>query len=261
MIQSPSAPTFPMRSPDIRGGVFRGLLAVLLMLPMGPAAQITIESGGNTVIEIDPGDYKNQDKSLGLALLFSAILPGTGEYYLQDKQSAKAFWLTEAGFWAALFTTSQVKRSYLQSSRSYASRYGGIDAGGKDLEFLELMAAFRSYQEKEHRQDSYELAQVLSGRARDEFEVPSDPSNYWDFGSAANPENTRNWKTYQSSLRHYRGSQVAVSFAIGALALDRLASMVNTLHTYRTTSRNSLSFNVIPELGPHRHGASVAIGF
>ncbi|GEM_PF-440273 len=232
--------------------------------PHPPAAAATAgaEAPGpdDVTIEVDPGQSRNKDKSLPLAMLFSAALPGTGEFYLQEKGSAKAFMLTEAGFWASLYVAFLARESYLSSARNYASEYAGIDASGKSSAFLETMATFRSYQEKQHRQDSYELAQQLSGKRDRDYDIPAVEANYWDFGSSVNPENTANWRTFQQSLRYYRASKVAISFAIGALALNRLASLANTLRVYKHTS-SRLSLEVIPEIGPDYTGSRLSLKF
>jgi hypothetical protein len=216
---------------------------------------------GDVVIEVDKNQSRNKDKSLPLAMALSAVLPGAGEYYLGEKGKAKAFFLIETGFWASLYVAIVAQDSYLQSARNYASEFAGIDASGKDAAFLETMANYRVYQEKQHRQDSYELAQILSGKREQDYDIKPDPANYWDFGSASAPENTEHWRTFSSTLRYYRASKVAMSFAIGALALNRLASIVNALTDYKRTSARGLSFDVTPDLGPESAGTRLTVRF
>ncbi len=216
---------------------------------------------GDILVEIDPRQSRNRDRSLALAMLYSAALPGAGELYLREKPNAKAFLLFEAGFWASLYVAFVARESYLSSARNYASEYAGIDASGKNAAFLETMANYRSYQEKQHRQDSYELAQILSGKRVRDYDIKPEDGNYWDFGSSANPENTRHWNTFQSTLRYYRASKVAISFAVGALALNRLVSLANTLRVYRHTSGKGLGLNVTPEIGAESAGARLTLRF
>jgi hypothetical protein len=214
--------------------------------PAGASREITIE--------IDTAQGRNAERSLGLALLGSALLPGVGEAYLGENRAAKSFLLAEAGFWAGLFIAWQSRESHMQSARNYASEYAGADASGQGEAYLERLAAYRSYREKEHRQDSYELAQVLSGEEMDE--MPD-----WDFGSSNTPENTRRWREYQSIMRHYRGAKVAMSFAVGALVLNRAASMAHTLRAYRRTSGKGLSYRFDPEFGPESSGIRLSVTF
>lgn len=260
----PAAPEAPAAAP-----------AVPALPPAQPPAETSVEIPGpslepaasaegaeDVTIEVDEGQSRNEGKSLPLAMLFSAVLPGGGELYLQEKQRAKTFLLVEAGFWASLYVAWLAKESYLQSARNAASTHAGIDAGGKSENFLETMEAFRSYQEKQHRQDSYELAQILSGKREQDYDIKPLPGNYWDFGSSANPQNTRNWRDFQSAMRFYRGSKVAMSFAVGALALNRLGSLVNTLQTYkRTSTRSAARLDIVPDLGPEYAGTRLTYRF
>lgn len=229
--------------------------------PTAAPAEAAPPGEGDIVVEVDPRQSRNRDRSLPLAMLFSAALPGAGELYLREKPQAKTFFLVEAGFWASLYAAFLARESFLSSARNYASEYAGIDAAGKSAGFLETMANFRSYQEKQHRQDSYELAQILSGKRDRDYPIKPVEANYWDFGSSANPENTRHWNTFQSTLRYYRGSKVAISFAIGALAFNRLASLANTLRVYRHTSAQGLGLNVTPEFGPESVGSRISLRF
>ncbi len=232
--------------------------------PIPPAIETSVvpeDQGPDQVIEVDHKQSQNAGKSLALALVLSATLPGTGELYLQDNGHAKAFLLAEAGFWAGFYMAFLSKESYLQSARNFASENAGIDASEKGEGFLNTMATYRSYQEKQHRQDSYELTQILSGKRDKDYDIAPIPANDWDFGSASNPQNTRNWKDFQSTLRFYRSSKVVISFAIGAMALNRLASVVNTLHVFKSTSTRGLSLNIVPEFGQQYAATHVLIGF
>ncbi len=228
-----------------------------LVLDQKTAVQDTSDE---TVIEVDQRQSKNAGKSLPLAMVCSAILPGSGEFYLEDNGPGKVFLLVEAGFWASLYIAFLTQDSYLQSSRNYASEFSGIDASDKSVSFLNTMASYRSYQERQHRQDSYELAQILSGKRDRDYAIPMVAENDWDFGSSTNPQNTRNWKTFQSTLRYYRSSKVAVSFAVGALALNRLASLAHTLNVFKRTSAKGLGLQVTPEFGPDYAGARLSLG-
>ena len=249
--------------PRVASALLAGLLALSAASPA--SAQFRPEavdaspsaSGGDgreITIELDTARGRNAERSLGLALLGSVLLPGAGELYLGEDRAAKSFLMAEAGFWAGLFIAVQARGSYMQSARNHASEYAGADAAGQGEAWLERVAAFRSYREKEHRQDSYELAQVLSGQ-----DVEAMPE--WDYGSSNTPENTRRWREYQSIMRHYRGAKVALSFAAGALVLNRVAAAAHTLRVYRRTSGKGLGYRFEPEWGPERSGIRLAVTF
>src|SRR5690606_27897403 len=77
-----------------------GLLALLAAAPAraqfrpeavdaSPAA--SGEDGREITIELDTARGRNAERSLGLALLGSALLPGAGELYLREDRAAKSF--------------------------------------------------------------------------------------------------------------------------------------------------------------------------
>jgi hypothetical protein len=222
--------------------------------PSGPG------SGREITIELDTARGKNAERSLGLALLGSALLPGAGEAYLREERAAKSFMLAEAGFWAGLFMAWQARASYMQSARNYASDYAGADAARWGETMLERAASYRASHEDDRRQDSYEMSHVLStGRQLDD-DNPNHP--HWDFGSSNTPENTARWRDYQSVMRHYRGAKVAMSFAVGALVLNRAASVAHTLRAYRRTSGKGLGeYRFDPEWGPEGSGIRLSVTF
>lgn len=215
---------------------------------------------GEITIELDTSRARNADKSLGLALFASAVLPGAGEAYLGEGRSARSFLLTEAGFWAGLFISYQMRESYMQSARNHASQHAGADAARWGETMLERAASYRASHETERRQDSYEMYYILANNGR-ELALAEPDHPYWDFGSSNTPENTRNWKEYQSVMRHYRGAKVAMSFAVGALVLNRAASMAHTLRVYRRTSGKGLSYRFDPEWGPESSGIRLSVTF
>ncbi len=208
-------------------------------------------------VEVDSSQQKNKKRSLGLALLGSAFLPGAGEIYLREGHSAKSFLVAEIAFWSGVFLAVQSRESYFQSARNQASAWAGASTEGANEEYLNQMVNYRSYSEKEHRQDSYELAQILSGKRDGNYTIP--PEKAWDFGSANTPENTQHWKEFQSSMRFYRGAKVALSFATGALILNRLVSVAHTLRVYRRTSGTGLSYRIDPELDVERVGMRLSL--
>jgi len=226
-----------------------------------PGGGGTADPGGPEItIQLDTARARNADKSLGLALLGSAVLPGAGEAYLGEGRSAKAFLLAEAGFWAGLFVSYQMRESYMQSARGHVSRYAGADASGWNETMLERAAAYRASHEDAHRQDSYEMSYILSNNGRSLAEADQNHP-HWDFGSSNTPENTARWAEYQSVMRHYRGAKVAVSFAAGALVLNRVASVAHTLRAYRRTSGKGLSYRFDPLWSPEASGLRLTMTF
>ena len=235
------------------------LFPALAAVPLAAQSPADTAVGREITVEMDSTRGRNENRSLAFALLGSALLPGAGEAYLRERPSSKAFLFAEVGFWAAVFFAWQTRDGYLQSARNYAAEYAGANAAGKGEGYLNALAEYRAYAEKEHRQDSYELAQVIAGDRDGVY--PIGPGDAWDFGSSNTPENTANWERFQSVMRHYRGAKVALSFAVGALVLNRIASLAHTLRVYRRTSGKGLGYRFDPEIGPERSGVRLSLAF
>jgi hypothetical protein len=253
-------------------GIF--FLGVLFLCVAHSHSQVIIESDEEVEdirISIDTSSSQNVNKSLFTAMGLSLLVPGGGEWYLQEKSRARAFFTAEALFWGGLLFSYLAQESYLQSSRSLASKYGGIDASGKGEGFLDVMTRYRSYQEIHHREDSYEQAQILSGVRDGNYDIPNISSNHWDFGSPLVEENTRNWNEFKQSFKSYGYAKVAVTWFIGGLVLGRALSALHTLHLYRTTSvrdiataNESFSFpnwQVTPWVGVQSSGLQLTVGW
>jgi hypothetical protein len=75
----------------------------------------------------------------------------------------------------------------------------------------------------------------------------------WDWGSSDNPETTARLKTYNQMLRNYRISKIVFQVSIGALALNRVVSLLDVFHLYRATS-----VQIAPLVGPSG-GAGAAL--
>ena len=63
-------------------------------------------------------------------------------------------------------------------------------------------------------------------------------------------------------MRHYRGAKVAISFAAGALVLNRAASLAHTLRVYRRTSGKGIGyFHFDPEIYEDGSGLKFSLNF
>ncbi len=69
------------------------------------------------------------------------------------------------------------------------------------------------------------------------------------------------WSQFQSVMRYYRASNIAISFAVGALAMNRVVALAHTLRTYHRTSGKGLSLHFIPLIGPGSSGMLLATSF
>lgn len=215
----------------------RNLFAIFVLWLVGSAIA---QPESDFTINIDTSQSVNQHKSLGVALTLSGLMPGMGQWYLQEKTSAKAYALTDVGVWVGLGISMLAMNAYLDAAQHYGRAYAGLPAGERSVHFLNTMAQYRSYREISNRRDSYEHAQVLAGLSPEEYSIAANPENYWDFGSAANPQNTEHWNAFNESLKSYGYAKVMRSWMVGGLVMGRIVSFFHTLQFYRKTAVRGL---------------------
>lgn len=195
-----------------------------IVLPNAPLA--------NVVIRLDTSASRTAKRSVWAAAGLSLLLPGAGEQYLGATTRAKVFFATELVSVAAAWLSWRNRDDALVSARELASRYAGADAQDKSISFLELMGQYRSRRQVGNRHDSYDEAMLLSGQSPERI-FPNSDTYTWDWGSTENPDNDSHLRSYESQLRVYRASKVALSFSLGAMGVSRILSLADVLWLHR----------------------------
>lgn len=205
-----------------------------MVAPFVPGLEIAPRAPG-VVVRLDTSAPAMARKSIWLASGLSLLLPGAGEQYLGASTRAKTFFAVELVSVAAAWLSWRTREDALISARELASRYAGADAQDKPISFLELMAQYRSRRPVGTRHDSYDEAMLLSGQNPDR-QFPLTDSYTWDWGSSENPENDAHLRSFESQLRTYRASKIALSFSLGAMGVSRILSLADVLWLHRRAS-------------------------
>jgi len=75
-------------------------------------------------------------KSVGLAVVYSLLLPGMGELYAENFASGKFFLIAEGALWLGYAGMEIQANGMREDARVYAVAHAGIDAAGKDDQFF-----------------------------------------------------------------------------------------------------------------------------
>ncbi|WP_295051436.1 hypothetical protein [uncultured Fibrobacter sp.] len=215
----------------------RIILAILLA---------SVAAFSQTVVSVDADVYKNRDKNVFLAVGASALLPGMGELYLNEKKMVRPFVWTDLALWVAAIGSYVVGDRYVTSAHNYAVRHAGF-TGNKSVALLNTVGSYRSrsgvfgQNSSPDMDEDYNQAMIRSGKKVDE-EFSSDVQ--WDWGSSDNPETTEHIDEFKSRMRHYRVSRIVFQVSVGALILNRVVSMLDAIRVYRATSSKSFSERV-----------------
>ena len=215
----------------------RFVLAILLA---------SVAAFSQIVVSVDEKVYKNSDKNVFLAVGASALLPGMGEFYLNEKQLVRPFVWTDLALWVVAISSYVVGDRYVTSAHNYAVRHAGF-TGGKNVSLLNTVGSYRSrsgvfgQNSSPDMDEDYNQAMLRSDKKVDE-EYSNDIQ--WDWGSSDNPETTEHIDEFKSRMRHYRISRIVFQVSVGALILNRVISMLDAVRVYRATSSKSFSNRV-----------------
>jgi hypothetical protein len=198
------------------------------------------------VVSVDQNVYKNSDKNVFLAVGASALLPGMGELYLNEKKMVRPFVWTDLALWVAAIGSYVVGDRYVTSAHNYAVRHAGF-TGNKNVSLLNTVGSYRSrsgvfgQNSSPDMDEDYNQAMIRSGKRIDE---DFSKEILWDWGSSDNPETTEHIDEFKSRMRHYRVSRIVFQVSVGALILNRVVSMLDAIRVYRATSSKSFSERV-----------------
>lgn len=92
-------------------------------------------------------ELSRKKKSVGLAAIYSLVLPGLGEYYAEGFGSGKYFAIAEGVLWLTFATLDIQGNSLRDDARSFAVTHAGIIPVGKNDQFYVDIGNFQNTQE------------------------------------------------------------------------------------------------------------------
>ena len=170
-------------------------------------------------------------KNLGLAILYSFMLPGMGELYAGDYSTGKYLTITDALLWGTyigFYTYGNMRKS---DYKAFAASNGGVNNSGKSDAYYTTIGNYINIQQ-------YNDEKALERNFSDMYNVDQ---NYWDWKTNDQRSKYRDmWTSSESAYNNLR-------FVAGALILNRVVSIINVVrlvnaHNKRET--DELGWNV-----------------
>lgn len=166
--------------------------------------------------------YKQQKKKTGLAILYSALLPGMGELYAGGYSSGKYFTIADGILWGGLIGVNAYAKSRENNYKSFAQAYGSVNVNGKDDKYFADIGNYLDIYQYNRRQEL----------DRNFEDIYNEQTHYWKWsGQEQRSEYRAMWK---SSEQWYNSSR----FIIGALILNRIASIINAIRLVNAHNKN-----------------------
>jgi hypothetical protein len=223
----PGAPLFPLAAEAVNGA-----------LPAGRDAGTVQDSPTGT-----PGK-----KSVGLAVIYSLLLPGMGELYAGDYSSGKYFTGADGLLWLTLYAVDAHANSIQDDARTFAALHAGFDPAGKEDVYFSDVGNFNdiyAYNEQVLRdRDAYKLYDPAS-------------TDYWKWDAASNRE------VYRGQRIEADGMFNNTRFVVAGLLANRVLSAINAARIVISGNKEAgdeVGIGATILGGPaHAHGIALSI--
>ena len=160
--------------------------------------------------------------SVARAALYSALLPGLGEYYVGHRQKAKYFFGAEAVTWISFFAFRTYGSWKEDDLIRLANEKANASLEGKDDDFLDWVGFYKDI-------DEFNTFGRVGDPDRPYLE--DTPDNHWRWLSDTDQEAYRDLKN--SSREAYRNS----NFMIGVAIVNRVISVIDAVRDARRAGR------------------------
>ena len=155
-----------------------------------------------------------EKKSIVKAALYSALLPGLGEYYVGNRRKARVFFAVEATAWIG-YLSNRVYGNWKEDDLiRFASEYADANLEGKSQEFQDWVGFY----------DDIDQFNSL-GRVQDQDRpyLVDNSENHWRWQSDEDKANYRNLKN--SSREAFRRA----NFLVGLAVVNRIISIIDAV--------------------------------
>ena len=179
-------------------------------------------AGGALPVAVFPGDEQARGrKSVGLAVVYSLLLPGMGELYAEGFGSGKFFLFGEAGLWITYAIFEIHGNDLRDGARSFAAARAGVQIAGKDDQFFVDVGNFATmddYNDKRLRdREPSRLYSAASGQ-------------YWRWDSEDSRMTFRDQRVSSEDMYNNR------KFVAAAIVINHVVSAINA-------ARAALAYN------------------
>ena len=170
-------------------------------------------------------------KNLGLAIIYSLILPGMGELYAGNYSSGKYLTIADALLWGTYIGFDVYGNIRKSDYKAFAASNGGVNNTGKSDAYYTTIGNYISI-------DEYNNQQALERNFSNIYDVNQ---YYWNWKTNDQRSTYRNmWTSSESAYNNLR-------FVAGALILNRVISIINVVrlvNAYNHQEGNQLGWNL-----------------
>ena len=176
-----------------------------------------------------------EKKSPGLAILYSFLLPGMGEFYANNYNSGKYFTIAEGIFWGTYIGMNVYANARENDYKAFAETYGSANISEKDADYFATIGQY----------DNIEIYNDEKALERNFDEMYDTEIYYWKW------QNTEDRKTYRNIRTSSEQTFNDLRFVVGAMILNRIASAINAVRlvaSYNSSLSEEMGWNLSVEM-------------
>jgi hypothetical protein len=192
--------------------------------------------------EADGGESNTtgMEKSKGRAVLFSLLVPGTGEMYLGHKKMGAILISSEVALWSSYFLLNWISDIKEDDFMLYATSHAGVNSANKPHQYFVNIENYETLA-------AYNQAVLQRRSTRDLY--PEDGTYDWNWDAE---ESRKKYKRMRVSSDRYKNAGL---FMIGGVVLNHIVSAIDVLRIANADQQNEASksthlyFSGMPEGG------------
>ncbi|MFZ0455287.1 MAG: hypothetical protein WCE54_17670 [Ignavibacteriaceae bacterium] len=154
----------------------------------------------------------DEKKNVGLAIIYSLLLPGMGELYAGSYSSGKYFTIAEGALWATYLGFNTYGSLQKDNYKSFAAANAGVNNNGKNSDYYANVGLYTSINE-------YNNTQAFD---RNFTAMYNTEQYYWNWTN-------QDRKTYRSMWLSSENAYNDLRFVVGAMILNRIISAINAV--------------------------------
>lgn len=183
-------------------------------------------------------DLQSERKNVGLAVLYSLLIPGAGEWYAGNFSTGKYLLGSEITLWLSLYGFYSYGAWLKNDAQTFAGVYAGVDWSSKDDKFFVNVGNFNSrseYNEKKMRD-------------RDIGALYTEPSYNWKWESDGLRREFRDLRVRSDQMFNaikFVGTAIVANHIISAIIAGNSARRHDERRT-NTAVQSQWSFGILP---------------
>lgn len=200
--------------------------------------------------------YSQYSKSPSRAALYSLILPGAGQYYIDKSNKFKMFLGIEAGLWATYFGFRKYGDFKDDASKGWAVLHAGADPANGDNNYWVKMTYYDNRDRNEDDGLGYNQMAAVYDRG-DAVLFPQTSAYYWNWDTYESRQKYRNLRNQSKTA--FERADIAVGVIIANHIVSSLEAFFSASKFNRHLEFSNSGFELKYKLKPNIKNPAVSV--